>query len=113
MIQDSQNYAKEHYVCIKNLSRLVSTQISSRMKKHFICDNCLNYFYSQEKLNKHYFYCHEKNDCNISFSHEKYITFKNFQYKEKLPFVIYCDFESMLLPFEEEKNCCNISISKT
>lgn len=39
-----------HYCSIQDLSRLVSAQISNKHGKKFICDRCLNYFSSKEKL---------------------------------------------------------------
>ena len=42
-----------HYVWIKDLSRLVSTQPSKHGHKHYICDCCLHYFHSEGKLVAH------------------------------------------------------------
>lgn len=39
-----------HYVWIKDLSRLVCKQLSKEKIKKYICDRCLNYFGSAEKL---------------------------------------------------------------
>ncbi|KAJ8913870.1 hypothetical protein NQ315_005667 [Exocentrus adspersus] len=59
-----------HYVWIKDLSRLLSTQL-----------NCKN-----------------ANDCKVRLPNEdqKYLKFKNFKNKEKVPFVVYADLESVL-----------------
>lgn len=40
---------KYHYVWIKNLSRLVSTQLSKHNGKKFICDRCLHFFVNEKK----------------------------------------------------------------
>lgn len=42
MIENDQ--VKSHYCWIKNLSRLVSSQLTKRDHKKHICDRCLNYF---------------------------------------------------------------------
>ncbi|KAJ8916479.1 hypothetical protein NQ315_014699 [Exocentrus adspersus] len=93
-----------HYCLIKNLSQLVSSQLSQHKRKTFICDICLNYFSSDEVLQEHVIRCRQHNDCKISFSSEKFIYFKNFVNKEPLPFIIYADFESLLEPFNEKQD---------
>lgn len=49
---------KGHYCYIKNLSRLVSKQITSRNDAVYICDGCLLYFPSEDKLKNH-----QNSDC--------------------------------------------------
>lgn len=87
---------KYHYCLIKNLSRLVSNQLSKHIHKVFICDRCLNYFSTQSKLDVHITDCSKINNCKINFPKYDYVEFKNFIYKEKVPFIIYADFESIL-----------------
>lgn len=53
-----------HYCWIKNLSRLVSRQLSSYAHRLFICDRCLNYFISETNLIEHREEC--RNECQIS-----------------------------------------------
>lgn len=91
-----------HYCWITNISRLVSYQTTHHKSKLFLCDRCLNYFGTEEELNIYNITCQKINDCKVSFSKKKYIKFKNFDNKEKLPFVVYCNFETMLVPFEEK-----------
>lgn len=66
-------------------------------------DNCVNYFSTENKLKQHGVNCNNLNDIKMSFLSEKYINFKNHVNKEKLSFVMYCDFESILLPFQNEQ----------
>ncbi|XP_050503415.1 uncharacterized protein LOC126882493 [Diabrotica virgifera virgifera] len=87
-----------HYIWIKDLGKLVKSQLSKHNGKKYICDRCLNYFYTKEKLDAHIIYCEKIDDCKISFTKEPYVKFKNFVYKEKLPFLVYADFESLLVP---------------
>ncbi|XP_030751512.1 uncharacterized protein LOC115879024 [Sitophilus oryzae] len=74
---------KFHYVWIKNLSRLVSSQINKKHGKKIICDRCLHYFYDEDKLNLHL---------------KDYFSFKT-----KVPFTIYADSECLLIPTEDNK----------
>ncbi|KAJ8975101.1 hypothetical protein NQ317_017868 [Molorchus minor] len=50
---------KFHYCWIRDLSRLVSSQISSTEHKKYFCDGCLLYFHNERFLMQH-----QKNDCN-------------------------------------------------
>lgn len=93
-----------HYCWIKNLSRLLSNQLSKSNHKKFICDRCLNYFSSDFKLNEHTVYCVDQNKTKVSFPKDLFVKFKNFVHKEKIPFIIYADFESILEPFVDKPN---------
>ncbi|XP_018576220.1 uncharacterized protein LOC108914811 [Anoplophora glabripennis] len=109
------NYAKNqknfeikfHFTWIKYLSRLLSNQLTGNGHAIFICDRCLNYFRHQAQLDKHEVECARVNTCKISFPEDKYLFFKNFKYKEPAPFIVYCEFETLLKPFDD------ISGSKT
>ena len=103
---------KYHYVWIKDLSRLISSQMIKHRGRIFICDRCLNYFLSQIKLNDHTIDCESLNKCKISFPNYNSVKFKNFTYKEKVPFVIYADFESMLIPINENTSSSTIKYQK-
>jgi len=61
----------------------------------------LNYFQTDKQLDSHTKDCEKINEAKISFSKDKHVQFKDFIYKQKTPFVMYADFESMLVPFEE------------
>ena len=91
-----------HYIWIKNLSRLVSSQLSKRSLRKFVCDRCLHYFYSELQLTLHEKDCREINKCRINLpnAENKILEFKNFNNKEKVPFVVYADFESLLKPIQ-------------
>ena len=55
-----------HYVWIKDLSCLVSTQLSKRGHKHYICDRCLHYLRTEEKLVAHENDCKKVNKCKVN-----------------------------------------------
>lgn len=48
----------QHYCWIKDLSRLISMQLSKHKTAKFICDGCLVYFQQKELLDKH-----QQSDC--------------------------------------------------
>ncbi|XP_029674784.1 uncharacterized protein LOC115242537 [Formica exsecta] len=95
-----------HFAWIKNLSRLVSSQLSKKEHKKYICDRCLHYFDSNDKLQSHTVDCREMNECTIRLpsDKDKWLTFNNYNRKERLPFVVYADLECVLEKTEEERN---------
>lgn len=90
--------SKQHYCWIKDLSRLVASQVSNHKSKHFFCDRCLNYFWCKESLEKHSVNCAQQNDCQIEMPTEKnsIIMFKNYKNQVECPFIIYADVEALL-----------------
>ena len=90
---------KYHYVFITKLGTLFGSQASKTKKKKEICDRCLHYFTSKAALLKHEEDCFSLNDCKVKLPDAEYlkcIKFKNFSNQERMPFVIYADFESLL-----------------
>ena len=85
-----------HYVWIKDLSKLLSNQISKNKCKKYICIRCFNCFRLESAYKKH-----EKICKNIDFiktvvtKPETFIEFKNYKNMIKVPFVIYADFETI------------------
>ena len=92
----SQDKINNHYVWIKDLSRLLSKQISKDRYKKYICIRCFNYFTLESAFKKHEEICK-----NIDFiktlvpKPETFIEFKNYKKLIKVPFVIYADFETI------------------
>ncbi|XP_050677400.1 uncharacterized protein LOC126974058 isoform X2 [Leptidea sinapis] len=101
-----------HFCYIKNLSRLVSGQISNHEHAIYICDGCLLHFSTNDKLS-----AHQLNDCcHIKVelpSTEKtlkdwfgqpisnnVLKFDKFNKMLQIPFVIYADFEAFLNPIQ-------------
>ncbi|XP_029674259.1 uncharacterized protein LOC115242255 [Formica exsecta] len=95
-MQDSEDVG--HFAWIKNLSRLVSSQLSKRNGQKYICDRCLHYFGSDDKLQSHTVDCREMNECAIRLpgDKDKWLSFNNYNRKERLPFVVYADLECVL-----------------
>lgn len=84
---------KGHYCLIKNLVRLVRRQISHHKGMTYFCDTCLQFFTKEQKYNSHH--CSQV----LTVLPEKHtcIQFEHFERKQKINFVIYADFESMLI----------------
>ncbi|XP_024875377.1 uncharacterized protein LOC112456847, partial [Temnothorax curvispinosus] len=93
-----------HFAWIKNLSRLVSSQINRHHGQKYFCDRCLHYFSSNEKLAAHTVDCQEMNDCAIKLpsDNDKWLAFKNHNRKEQVPFVVYADLECTLEKMEAD-----------
>ena len=86
-----------YYCLVKNLSRLLSSQVSKHKEKHHICMRCLNAFWTHKSLNKHQEYCGKHEAVKINMPEEgTMLKFINYYRGEKVPFVIYADFESCI-----------------
>ena len=106
------NEETNHFCWIKNMSRLISKQKSDHNGKLHFCYRCLNSFISVKSLEKHTEYCQNNEAVKIEmpmfkdeegkFLGPKYIYFKNFYKKQRVPFVVYADFEC----FTEKIDTC-------
>ena len=86
-----------HYCIVKNLSRLLSSQVSKHDGKKYFCKRCLNPFSTQKALDKHEEYCGNHEAVKINMPEKgTMLKFKNYHRGEKVPFVIYADFESCI-----------------
>ena len=89
----------KHYCLVKDLSRLLSSQVSKHNGKKYFCDRCLNPFNNQEALDKHKKYCVEYEAVAINMPKEgTMLKFVNYYRGERVPFVIYADFECCIEP---------------
>ncbi|XP_036140462.1 uncharacterized protein LOC118644854 [Monomorium pharaonis] len=97
-VQNPHEDSVGHFVWIKNLSRLISSQLSKHDGKRYICDRCLHYFSSCERLQSHTVDCQRMNDCAITLPAEddKWLNFQNVNHKERVPFIVYADLECVL-----------------
>ena len=88
-----------HYCWIKNMSRLLSSQVNKHKSKMHFCYGCLNSFPSKTTLEKHHEYCDKNEEVKTEMPVDKdgnplHTYFKNFNRKMRVPFVVYADFES-------------------
>ena len=88
----------KHYCSVKNeASRLLSSQVPTNNGKHYFCLRCLNRFSCQEALNKHKEYCNEYEAVKIELPKKgTMLEFKNYHRMEKVPFIVYADFECFI-----------------
>ncbi|XP_011696249.1 PREDICTED: uncharacterized protein LOC105454956 [Wasmannia auropunctata] len=70
-MQDPRDSSIGHFAWIKNLSRLVSSQLNTKQHKKFFCDRYLHYFSSQERLDAHTVDCNELNECAVQLPKEE------------------------------------------
>ena len=93
-----------HYVLIKDVNRLLFSVTKGTNKKHF-CLHCFHNCASEELLEKHKETCIQVNGTQATRLPKEgtKIKFKNYKNQVPAPFVIYADFESILLPDKERK----------
>ena len=102
----------KHYVAIKSLSRLLSSQNTKRKAKEHFCMNCLQGFKEESSRDEHVGYCKNNESVRIEMPHKNPIVqYSDGQFQFKVPFIIYADFESILEPIRGPGN--NPSISST
>ena len=94
---------KAHYVIVKSLSRLLAGRIAGKVKS-FICRFCLYSFTKESGLEAHEDACSEHATVTAEYPAEPVdiLRFKNFGHTLEVPFVIYADFESILVPVEDD-----------
>lgn len=104
-----ENDTSSHYCLIKDLPRLVRSQITKHHGKIYLCESCLLFFPSSDQLDNHL--------CGgvVTVLPDKgsVIQFKNYERKQNVPFTIYADFETMLEPIQHshsEQNKSNTTI---
>ena len=104
------NNETNHYCWIKNMSRLLSSQINKHKGSRFFCYSCLNSFPTDISLKKHEEYCLRHDNVAIKMPEPgTFLKFINFNRKMKVPFVIYADFEC----FTENISSCRPDPSKS
>ena len=88
-----------HYCLIKNLN---SFMCDKNRNKSFICRNCLQGFQREETLIKHKKICYDNEHCKTIMPKpgKNILKFNNHHFKNRLPFVIYCDFEAYNIPMQ-------------
>ncbi|CAB4016303.1 Gastrula zinc finger [Paramuricea clavata] len=97
------NEGGNHYVLIKDVNRMLFSVSGNSNKKHF-CLYCLHSCVSEESLKKHSETCINVNETQATKLPDEGTKIKFGHYRNSMPapFVIYADFESMLVP-EERK----------
>ena len=96
--QRSKDGLNSHYCVVKNMSRLLSSQVSKKERKKYVCDYCLNSFGREDLLTKHTEYCSKHDAVNTVLPKpgDNILKFKNTQNQVMCPIKIIADFESFL-----------------
>ena len=93
------NELTSHYCLIKNFSRLMASSTSKHEHKKYYCRNCMRGYNSEEALSKHWPYCKEHSCVRVELPKEgTFMKFTNIERSMRVPFVIYADFESYIIP---------------
>ena len=91
----------KHYCLVNSLSRLLASQVPKNNGKHYFCLRYLNPFWCQESLCKHKEYCNEYEAVKIVLPEKgTMLKYKHYHRLEKVPFIIYADFESYIKPLQ-------------
>ena len=91
----------KHYCLVKSINRLLSSQASNDKRKRYFCLRCFNSFWCQKALNTHEEYCNEYEAVKIQLPKKgTMLEFKNYHRLEKVPFLVYADFESFIKPLD-------------
>ncbi|KYN29308.1 hypothetical protein ALC57_01246, partial [Trachymyrmex cornetzi] len=104
-LQDPRNDGVGHFAWIKNLSRLVSMQLTRKKNKKNFCGRCLHYFGSSQRLQTHEVDCQKLNYCatRLPSENDRWLEFSNHCNQERVPFVVYADLECVLRKTEPDK----------
>ena len=104
---------RKHYVAIKSLSRLLSSQNTKRNGKEYFCTNCLQGLWEESSRNEHVVYCKDNESVRIEMPHkDPIVQYSDGQFQFKVPFIMYADFESILEPIQGPGNNPRISSTR-
>jgi uncharacterized C2H2 Zn-finger protein len=98
---------KSHYVWIKNMSALICHRSKSK-NAVFVCPHCVHLFTSKKAFDNHFDDC-AKHKYQVTrypkeYTQESILMWRSREKTERLPFVIYADFESCLVPVQDRSN---------
>lgn len=95
---------KSHFCLIKNIEKLVHRQLTKHTSKIHLCEECFIYFDTEQKLYSH--------NCarvkTILPEPNSTLAFSHFERTQRIPIVIYGDFESLLLEYSDKSKSNHI-----
>ena len=104
---------RKHYVAIKSLSRLLSSENTEHKGKEYLCNNCLQGFKEESSRDEHIGYCIDNESVKVEMPHKNPIVqYSDGQSQFKIPFIMYADFESILEPIQGPGNNPRISSTR-
>lgn len=92
-----------HYCLVKNLNRFVASQIQKCHVKLYICERCVNCFYSDETYAMHEKICVATYRTILPEPPRNIMKFKDFHHKLMNSLVCYADSETLLKPCQENE----------
>ena len=95
---------KAHYILIREFSSFKAAQTKNVYNKTYMCKLCLSFEHRDEQKYKEHIEDCKRNDPvkTILPQPNTFKEFKNYKYKIKNPFVVYCDFESSLCKVSDD-----------
>ena len=95
-------YYEGHYMFLKHIEHFFKSD--SNNHKMYLCKRCLTGFYGRETLDKHKTLCGNHDYCKMILPTDKdnILKFKNYNYKNPVPFVIYADFEAISIALKDK-----------
>ena len=92
-----ENLINGHYCWIKDFSRFIRSQVTKHKSGVFWCYSCLQHFYKSDDLNQHRINCSKNKPTMAVLPKEgkNNLKFKNYKNLQRVPFVIYADFETL------------------
>lgn len=104
---------KTHFCLINSLSRLLSSQSSSRDHARMYCRRCLNDFDNDAALTKHQMYCNNHSAVRPELpAPGTTLAFENYNRSMRVPFIVYADFESFIKPIDTCRPVTSVSYTK-
>ena len=95
---------KWHYTAIKSLSRLLAGKNSKQKVKQYFCNNCLQGFTLELSRNEHHSYCIDNETVRMEMPTKRStVKFYDGQNQFKVPFMMYADFELILMLIQGPK----------
>ena len=92
---------KWHYTMSKSLSRLLTSRNTKHKCKQYFCNNCLQGFTQELSRDEHYSYCIDNETVRVEMpSKGSTIEFYDGKNQFKVPFMMYADFEAILVPIQ-------------
>ena len=95
---------QSHYLLVTKLSALVAHRTSHTGMDH-VCPYCLSCQYTNDALKKHLELCKQHMPQTVTYPQapNNILQFDKYFKCHKVPFVLYCDFESLLVPTSDGK----------
>lgn len=97
-----ENETTSHYCLIEDLAKLVGGQLSTHHSRKYICENCLQYFQTSDRLQTHEQDCLSNAPVKIILPEgdEAKLKFTNLAKQQLTPFIVYSDIECLTTPIQ-------------